>query len=451
MTNQKELDTHILIVDDEEDFRELLAEIISRLGHVVHTAADGFDAISLIQEVDFDVALVDFLMPNMNGLELMRELKQIDKDIEVIFVTGQGSIESAVNAMKEGAYDYITKPIKFEELENLLKRLLENRRLISENRQLKKVLRQKYSFQNIIANSLSMMEVVKKIELASQNQLPVLIQGETGTGKELIANTIHFNGDRDSKTFMPQDCGALSDDFLFDEWVGREVTKEQNFYTKKGIFRLANKGTVLLKEISLLSENAQKMLLKILHSNQVFPSGRDTSSPIDIRIIASSQTDLNELVNKGSFNPDLFRLLNSIQIDLPPLRDRKEDIPILIDCFYKEKNLEKVINFASETLTILKDYNWPQNILELKSVVEGFISVQKGNEILPKHLPDYLIKDLAHNSTPNQKSLEEIEKEAIKHTLQNCNGNAKKAAEILQISNSTLYRKLKKYQTTTRS
>ena len=449
MTTQKELDAHILIVDDEVDFREVLAEIITRSGYVVHTAADGFEAINLVQELDFEVALVDFLMPKMNGLELMKELKQIDQDIAVIFVTGQGSIESAVNAMKEGAYDYITKPIKFEELENLLKRLLENRRLVSENRQLKKVLRQKYSFQNIIANSAAMMEVVKKIEFASQNQLPVLIHGETGTGKELVAKTIHFNSERDAKTFMPQDSGALSDDLLFDEWIGREVSKDKTSYAKKGIFRLASKGTVFLKEISLLSKNAQEMLFQILQSNKVVPKNSDILYSIDIRIIASSQTDLNDLVKKGIFDQDLYRLLNTIQIDLPPLRVRKEDIPTLIDHFFKEKKLEQVINLSAETISILKNYKWPQNIWELKNVVESLISVQKGKIILPKHLPDYLIENLSNNSYSIQKSLQEIEKEAIQNSLKSFSGNVSKTAEVLQISSSALYRKIKKYKITT--
>lgn len=443
---QKESDVHILIVDDEEDFRELLAEIISRSGYIVHTAADGLEAINLCQTIDFDVALIDFLMPKMNGLQLLRELKQIDRDIAVIFITGQGSIESAVNAMKEGAYDYITKPIQFEELENLLKRLLENRRLISENRQLKKVLRQKYSFKNIIANSHAMMGVVKKIEVASQNQLPVLIQGESGTGKELIAKTIHFNSERASNTFMPHDCSALSGNLLIDEWVGRESTQKQNSYAKKGIFRLANKGTVFLKEISILSKNAQKILSQILHSNKISPKGCNKSYSINVRIIAAGQTNLKNLVKQNSFDPDLFHLFTVNAIELPPLRDRKEDIPMLVEYFLQEKSLEEVTYFSSECLDFFKDYTWPQNIWELKNVVESSISVQKMGQILPKHLPDYLVKKLALNDISNRKTLQQIEKEAIQNTLQTCDGKPKKAAGILQISLTTLYRKMKKYQ-----
>ena len=422
----------ILIVDDEEDFRDLLSEIISGSGYRTFTAADGLQALGLVRQQDVDVALIDFIMPHLDGLQLMRQLKKIDREIAVIFITGHGSIESAVNAMKEGAYDYITKPIQFEELENLLKRLFETKKLRRENRQLKRILRQKYNFENIVGNSPAMMTVKREIEAASQNREVVWICGETGTGKELIAKTIHFNSARASASFVPSDCSVLKEQRLLDEWLGREEsTGPDKGYSKLGVFRTANKGTVFLQEIFALSKKAQKILLQILLTGEVFPIRAEKAIPVDVRFIITGKIDLQEMIDENQFNIKLFDLLNAHKIDLPSLKDRKDDIPLLIRHFFQQEADD--ISVDENALQILQRYHWPENVWELQNVLQSALAIQSNRKIGVKDLPGYLTKSVNQNLKP----LHQIEKEAVLHTLAVCNGDYTLAAKILQIDRET--------------
>lgn len=428
----------ILIVDDEKDFRDLLSEIISGSGYLTFTAADGLEALELVRHQDVDIALIDYVMPHLDGLQLMQELKKIDREIAVIFITGHGSIESAVSAMKEGAYDYISKPIQFEELENLLKRLFETKRLRRENRRLKRVLRQKYHFKNIIGNSPDMMAVKRKIEAFSQNREVVWICGETGTGKELVAKTIHFNSARSSASFVPSDCSVLTEQRLLEEWLGHEEsTGTVKGYAKLGVFRTANKGTVFLQEISALSKKAQKILLETLLTGKAIPVGGQKAIPLDVRFIVTSKTDLQDLVEKKRFDTKLFDLLNSHRIDLPSLKNRKDDIPLLIRHFLQQE--EEGISLDADALQILQFYSWPENVRELQNVLQSALAKRNNRKIGVKDLPGYLTKSVNQNLKP----LHEIEKEAILHTLAVCNGDTTLAAKILQITPDTLKKKMK--------
>jgi DNA-binding NtrC family response regulator len=438
--------TSILVVDDEEDFRELLAEIITRLHFQVFTAADGLAALELIKKNEIDIALIDFLMPRMNGLDLLRQIKKLNQDIAVIFITGHGSIESAVNAMKEGAYDYITKPIQFQELENLLIRLVRTRELAQENYNLKKILRQKYQFQNIVASSPAMMKILRTVENAAQNQEPVYIYGEAGTGKEMIAKTIHFNSTRRNGLFIPHDCSVLTEKFLLDEWLGRKASNSKYSWTKKGVFRIADGGTVFLKEIAAISAAAQEVLLQIVKTSQIPYPNKKQNTEIDVRIICASRTPLDDLVEKGTFNADLFKHLNSIPIHIPPLRARKSDIPLLVHHFLKEKDSGQIIDVEPQAMQALQTYRWFENVSELRNIVYRCVSLQKGGSISLDDLPDYIVQTVRKEQTHQTQSLAEVEKEAIFRTLQLCNWNITHTARALQITRSTLHRKIELYQ-----
>ena len=440
---------NILVVDDEKDFRNLLTEIISNSGYQIDSAPDGKTALEMVQKKDYDVALIDFIMPKMDGRDLMREIKRVNNETAVIFITGHGSLESAEDAIKQGAYDYITKPVQFEGLENLLKRLFETRSLIAENRQLKKVLRQKYSFENIIGNSHSMMKVAKLIEFASQSFEPVYIEGENGTGKGLVAKTIHFNSCRASKPFISHDCSALNSEMLIDEWLGSEaVNKEEKNYLKRSIFRLAHKGTIFLNEICTLSKRSQEVLLQIINSKLIFPQQGNRTDPVDIRIVVSNSGNLQEYVIKGLFDPNLYDALCSIRIDLCPLLERREDIPVLVEHFLKLYDKKGSISMLPETINILQKYNWPENVWELENVIKNLSVCRKSEMILPEDLPDHILKSCDRKSTfkyKNLKPISLIEKEAILRTLHSYDWDIVQATKVLQISSSTLYRKIKKY------
>jgi len=447
---QPEIEANILVVDDEPDFRELFAEIITRLGYQVVTAANGLEALEFIRQQKIDVALIDFQMPQLNGLELLHEIKKIDEEIAVLFVTGHGSIESAVAAIKQGAYDYITKPIHFTEFENLLQRLLLNRSLIRENRRLKAELRRKYDLQNIIGSSKVMLAVLRQLEQASKNSMPILLEGERGTGKELAAKAIHFNSGRADKPFIPFDCRVLSDELIMVEWAGKEAenSSSDSRYSKKGIFRLAQGGTIFLLEVAALSPAMQKVLLQIIQTNQINLVESTQFFPLDVRLIVGSTSPLKILTAKQSFIAELYQQLSQFQVTLPPLRERLDDIPLLIRYFLQQHSKTSLPILADNTLQILQHYSWPENIWELENVVLHSLAVQKAEVILPNHLPDYILQEVDESfqfGSPIVKSLTQIEKEAILNILEMQNWNLESTARWLQISPAILVRKMKRH------
>ncbi len=462
MTSSKDLSenpvwqdvTTVLIADDEEDFREIFSNIIEKMGYAVLTAQDGFGALELIDANPVDIALIDFKMPGMTGLELLREIKQRSPGTEVIVITGMGTIDSAVEAMKSGAYDYITKPVNFEELENILRRIVHTQALVKENERLRNALRQKYKFQNLVGSTPEMLKIFQLIEKVSKNRSTVLIQGESGTGKELIARAIHFNGPWAQKPFMPVDCSAINPNLVESELFGHEKGSFTGaIYSKKGVFRLSEGGTVFLDEITELPRPAQAKLLRVLQEHMVKPVGGANYIPVDVRVLAASNEDVEKAVREGKFREDLYYRLNVVQIQVPPLRQRKDDIPLLVVHFiekYRQKHPNsKIRRVAPAVLRIFRAYSWPGNVRELENVIERAFALESGAEIQAGDLPEYLRHEvgaaLRDFETPPLRSLEEMEREAIERTLHATRGDKNQAAQILGIDRSTLYRKMKRY------
>ncbi len=462
MTSSKDLSenpvwqdvTTVLIADDEEDFREIFSNIIEKMGYAVLTAQDGFGALELIDANPVDIALIDFKMPGMTGLELLREIKQRSPGTEVIVITGMGTIDSAVEAMKSGAYDYITKPVNFEELENILRRIVHTQALVKENERLRNALRQKYKFQNLVGSTPEMLKIFQLIEKVSKNRSTVLIQGESGTGKELIARAIHFNGPWAQKPFMPVDCSAINPNLVESELFGHEKGSFTGaIYSKKGVFRLSEGGTVFLDEITELPRPAQAKLLRVLQEHMVKPVGGANYIPVDVRVLAASNEDVEKAVREGKFREDLYYRLNVVQIQVPPLRQRKDDIPLLVVHFiekYRQKHPNsKIRQVAPAVLRIFRAYSWPGNVRELENVIERAFALESGAEIQAGDLPEYLRHEvgaaLRDFEVPPLRSLEEMEREAIERTLHATRGDKNQAAQILGIDRSTLYRKMKRY------
>lgn len=443
----------ILIADDEEDFRIIFSDIIQKMGYHVETAPNGEEALAVLEQYPIDIALIDFKMPGMSGLELLKEIKARKPQIEVILITGMGTIDSAVAAMKSGAYDYITKPVNFQELENVLRRLIQTQLLIRENQFLKEAVRQKYKFQNLVGATPEMQKVFQLIEKVSKNRSTVLIEGESGTGKELIARAIHFNGPWAEKPFLPVDCSAIPANLVESELFGHEKGSFTGAdYSKKGLFRLAEGGTVFLDEISELPQDVQPKLLRALQEREVKPVGGSKYIPIDVRIIAATNQNLELAVSEGRFREDLFYRLNVVQIVVPPLRERRDDIPLLIHHFIekyrKKQEKSKIRRVSREALQVLMLYHWPGNVRELENIIERTFALEGNEAIQISDLPDYLIqqvpKDVPSRGTV-LRSLQEIEKEAIDRTLRAVNGDKNRAAKILNIDRTTLYRKIKRY------
>ena len=443
----------ILIADDEEDFRIIFSDIIQKMGYHVKTAQNGEEALAVVAHHPIDIALVDFKMPGMSGLELLKEIKARKPQIEVILITGMGTIDSAVAAMKSGAYDYITKPVNFQELENVLRRLIQTQSLIRENRFLKEAVRQKYKFQNLVGATPGMQKVFQLIEKVSKNRSTVLIEGDSGTGKELIARAIHFNGPWADKPFLPVDCSAIPANLVESELFGHEKGSFTGVdYSKKGLFRLAEGGTVFLDEIGELPQDVQPKLLRALQEREVKPVGGSKYIPIDVRIIAATNQNLELAISEGRFREDLFYRLNVVQIVVPPLRERRDDIPLLIQHFIekyrKKQEKSKIRRISPEALQVLMLYHWPGNVRELENIIERTFALEGNEAIQISDLPDYLIQQVP-KEVPSMgttlRSLQEIEKEAIDRTLRAVNGDKNRAAKVLKIDRTTLYRKMKRY------
>ncbi len=443
----------ILIADDEEDFRIIFSDIIQKMGYHVKTAQNGEEALAVVAHHPIDIALVDFKMPGMSGLELLKEIKARKPQIEVILITGMGTIDSAVAAMKSGAYDYITKPVNFQELENVLRRLIQTQSLIRENRFLKEAVRQKYKFQNLVGATPGMQKVFQLIEKVSKNRSTVLIEGDSGTGKELIARAIHFNGPWADKPFLPVDCSAIPANLVESELFGHEKGSFTGAdYSKKGLFRLAEGGTVFLDEIGELPQDVQPKLLRALQEREVKPVGGSKYIPIDVRIIAATNQNLELAISEGRFREDLFYRLNVVQIVVPPLRERRDDIPLLIQHFIekyrKKQEKSKIRRISPEALQVLMLYHWPGNVRELENIIERTFALEGNEAIQISDLPDYLIQQVP-KEVPSMgttlRSLQEIEKEAIDRTLRAVNGDKNRAAKVLKIDRTTLYRKMKRY------
>jgi len=390
MENEKS----ILIVDDEPNIRRVLEAVFAKEKYQVFTAENGRKALEIIStEPHLNVVLCDLIMPDMNGIEVLKEALQINPRLSLVMITAHGTIKTAVDAMKLGAFDYITKPFDMDEIKLVAKNALERSRLLGENIELKQELKTRFQFENIVGSSTKMREVYKVVERVANSNATVLIRGESGTGKELIARAIHYNSPRASKPFIAVSCAALPETLLESELFGHEKGAFTGAVGQKaGRFELANHGTLFLDEVPEISPAVQVKLLRALQEREFERVGGTKTIKVDVRVIAATNRNLEELVEMGQFRPDLYYRLQVIQIFIPPLRDRREDIPELVEHFiqkFNQANGKRVKAVSPETMELLMKYNWPGNVRELENAIErGVVLAEEGAELItPDLLP----------------------------------------------------------------
>jgi two-component system response regulator AtoC len=441
----------LLVVDDDPVTTDLLKEVLSKEGYEVSTALGGEEAIRRGTGNLFDIVITDVRMGEKDGMEVLRFFKKNTSDTTVIMITAFGSIETAIEAIREGAYDYISKPFKLDEIKFTVQRALEQRRLIQENKFYRQELLEKYQFENVIGRTPQMFQVYKTIAKVADTKSTVLLCGERGTGKELIARSIHYNSQRNSCPFIPVDCASLVETLVESELFGHVRGAFTGAATaKKGLFEEADGGTLFLDEVGNLSLAMQSKLLRFLQEHEIKRVGGIESVRVDVRVIAATNQPLEPLVKSGKFREDLFDRLNVVTVMLPPLRERKEDIPALANHFlhkFSEENDKKISHLSPEALEVLTQYSWPGNVRELEHTIERAVILSMHPIILPEDLPRQM-----HEETRGPEiliperplSLRELEKRYVLKVLQETGGNKKKASEILGIDRTTLYRILEK-------
>jgi DNA-binding NtrC family response regulator len=441
----------LLVVDDDPVTIGLLKEVLSKEGYEVEMALSGEEAMSRGIDRLFDIIITDVRMGDKDGMEVLRSFKKISPETTVIMITAFGSIETAIEAIREGAFDYISKPFKLDEIKFTIRRALEQRRLIQENKFYRQELLDKYQFRNVIGRTSQMFEVYKTIAKVADTKSTVLLYGERGTGKELIARSIHYNSHRNDHPFIPVDCASLVETLMESELFGHvRGAFTGALYTRKGLFEEADGGTLFLDEISNLNPSMQNKLLRFLQGHEIKRVGGTESIKLDVRVIAATNQPLEPLVTNGKFREDLFDRLNVVSITLPSLRERKEDIPLLANHFlykFSEENHKNISHISPEVLEIFSQYSWPGNIRELENTIERAVIFSAHPILLPEDLPRKMLEDTKRTDVlPPEKalSLKEVEKRYVLKVLQDTKGNKKKASEILGIDRTTLYRILEK-------
>ena len=449
----------ILVVDDEEIMREILETLLTREGYNVRLARSGEEALELARSLPFDAALVDIMMPGIDGIATLDELKRVDEDLAVIIITAYGSIESAIAAMKAGAFDYITKPFKNEEVLVVLRNALERRRLVDENRSLRQNIQERYhKFANIIGRSPRMRQVFDLIIQAAPSRSTILVQGESGTGKELVARAIHANSSRAERPFVAVNSGNLPPELLESTLFGHVKGAFTGAVApKKGLFDLADHGTIFFDEIGNIALETQAKLLRVIQEREFMRLGGMDTIKVDVRIIAATNVDLRRLMEEGKFREDLFYRLHVISIQLPPLRDRKDDIPLLVQHFlakYAQENRKPELEVTPEALELLGSYDWPGNVRELENVVERAVVLASGQRIGPELIPESVrrtpqMPNSAFVMPPEGISFKDVitdfERRLIETTLEAAGGVQKRAAELLHIKPTTLNEMIKRH------
>ena len=402
----------ILVVDDEEIVLKSCRKILEGGGHQVHTVLSGREAFDLLEKEPFDIIFTDIKMPGIDGMEVLERVKEKYPDILVVMITGYSTVQSAVQAMKLGAFDYIPKPFTPDEVLIVVEKALEKKSLIYENIYLRKELEAKYGFDNIIGNSPKMQEVYKLIRKVAPTDSTVLIRGESGTGKELIARAIHFNSPRKQKPFVPVDCGVLASELLESELFGHvKGSFTGAIVTKPGLFEIADGGSIFLDEIGDVNQNFQSKLLRVLQEREFTPVGAVKSKKVDLRFIVATNKDLEKLVEEKQFREDLFYRFYVVSITIPPLRERKDDIPLLAYHFLRKyiKEMNKNIKSISvDAMNMLIAYSWPGNVRQLENVIERGIVMAEGDTITTEHLPFVVRAEITHPDTPIPKNSEEL-------------------------------------------
>jgi DNA-binding NtrC family response regulator len=446
----REKGSKVLVVDDDLGMCGMLSDVLKEEGFSVHTTGESFEASKILKKEEFDVIVTDLKMKGLKGLDLLEVAHKVAPMTPVIIITAFGTIESAIKAMKMGAYDYITKPFQMDELVLTVRKALENRLLKKEVIRLRKEVESRYDFHQLIGKSPSMQKIYDLIERISDSLSNVLITGESGTGKELVAKAIHYNGVRKEGPFVAINCAAIPETLLESELFGYKKGAFTDAKSdKKGLIFEANEGTLFLDEITEMPLTLQAKLLRVIEEREVRPLGDTNSYPIDVRIISTSNRDIASLIQQGRFREDLYYRLKVIDIEMPPLRERKEDIPILVQHFIHKfsKELKKAVSSVSEdALKILLNYSWPGNIRELENIIQRAITLNQHEVILPEDLPASIIQKidekLFEKALEEKFTLDQLEKEYIKRVLIETGGNKSKAAERLGLDRKTLYRKL---------
>lgn len=448
----------ILIVDDEIQIRTILTHLLKDEGYLIRSADNGYKAIQLVHEFRPDLILMDQKMPGLNGIDTMVKIKEQYPEQTIIIITAHGAISFAVDAIKKGAYDYLEKPFDNDKLLILIKRALEYKKMSSELNRLKDSIHNKYAFENIIGQSKGMNQVIEQVKCVCKTDATILLLGESGVGKEVIANAIHYNSERKDKPLIAINCGAIPSQLIESELFGHEKgaftdAKE----AKPGKFEQADGGTLFLDEMAELPLDNQVKLLRILEEKKVTRVGGKKSIPVNFRLISATNQNLEELIKQGKFRLDLFYRLNIFSIVIPPLRERKDDIPLLVDFFIRKFNEQLHLNIqtiSQKAMECLMKFNWPGNIRDLENAIQSAAILSQGTSIREEHLPlrvrGYGSLD---ESTELKGSLDEkvkkintqVEKELILDALRGCNYNRTNTAEYLKISRKTLFNKMKQY------
>ena len=440
----------ILVIDDEKNIRDGIKKSLEYEGYEVVTAENGEKGIETVYKGGIDLVITDLKMPEKTGEEFLHDILEFDKHIPVIILTGHGNIETAVDMMRLGAYDFMTKPFNIDKMLLIIARALENKNIKKTNETLEKRVDYHESFYGMIGHSSKMLKVYEAIKQVARTKATVLIEGESGTGKELVANAIHQISDRAKQPYITVNCAALSEGVLESELFGHEKGSFTGAIDKKiGRFEAANKGTIFLDEIGEINQVVQVKLLRVLEERVIERVGSNTPINVDIRVIAATNKKLSEEIKEGRFREDLYYRLNVIKIEMPPLRERREDIPLLIDNFIKEfsqvHNIE-ITNVDKKVYKLLSSLKWEGNVRELRNTVETMVVMSKDGKIDESNIPNWVLNSGGDDFVVDKEmTLEELEKKYINHLLSKNNFNKAQVAKILGIERATLYRKLKDY------
>jgi len=438
----------ILIADDERTIRETVSMILNEEGYDTNAVSNGKEALELLEEKNYDILITDIKMPEMDGMELINQSFKICPQTSVIIITAHGSIESAIDALRKGAFDYILKPFDFDDMLLRVGRLMDHKELASENMALRQEIELKYNFSNIIGQSAEMQDVFKLITKVSNTKGNVLITGKSGTGKELVARAIHYHSSRHNKPFVPINCGAIVGTLMESEFFGHKKGSFTGAINDKdGHFKIANKGTLFLDEVGEIPLPLQVKLLRAIEAGEILPVGASNTIDVDVRLIAATNRNLEEEIEKGNFREDLFYRLNVIEIKLPALSEREEDIPLLVQHFIQKYNRElnhHIKNADNTTMRILRNHEWKGGIRELENVIERALILAEGDFISQVDLPPNMVENALENEMPERlkEATATFERQHIQKILRRTSLNKEETASILGISLSSLYRKM---------
>ena len=449
----------VLIIDDEEEIRESIELLLNSEGLSTDTAANGEQGLKKIEENSYDAVLLDLMLPGKSGMEVQKEIKLIDPTLPVIIITAIGAVETAVTATKEGSFDYITKPWNNEKLVVIATNAIKQRQLLSENMQLRRALKERFGYDNIVGKSEKILRVLDVVTQVAASRSTILVQGESGTGKELVAKAIHLKSPRADKAFVPVNSGSMPVDLLESTLFGHvRGAFTSAIASKRGLFEVADQGTIFFDEIGTIGMETQAKLLRVIQEKEFMRLGGVDTIKVDARIIAATNVDLKKLVDEGRFREDLYYRLNVINIQVPPLRERKEDIPALVEFFtkkYCEENLKPLYRFSSEALKVLMDYYWPGNVRELENVVERAVVLSQdeviGRDLLPEAIVSPSSRFASLSSFPLGKDtslfeiLDAFERRVIIEMLEHSAWSQTEAADNFKIPLSTLNQKIKRH------